>query len=178
MIKLTKEVKEALYYQSYTPQPTIDNVVYQSLKKSRSLEGWFMEHMRLSESLVEGLQTPFELRQLSVSKALPKRINAFHLHPKATQDELWCVIEGTLKVWLVDIRQDSKTCGVKRSFLLSGEEPALLYIPSGVAHGYKAGDQGALLLYAMNAQFNASDPNEGRLPWNYFGKELWEEDLG
>ncbi len=178
MIKLPEDISKALYYQDYTPKTVIKDVHYQSLKKHRSLEGWFMEYSRLSESLIEGLPTPFELRQLSISRALPNRINAFHLHPKAIQDEIWCVIEGSLKVWLADVRQDSSTCGVKRPYILDGEEPALLYIPSGVAHGYQAGNEGALLLYAMNAQFNVADPNEGRLPWDYFGKDIWEEDRG
>ena len=178
MIKLPEDVSQALYYQDYSPRPVINDVYYQNLKKHYSLEGWFVEHLRLSESLVEGLPKSFELRQLSLSKALPERINAFHLHPKATQDEIWCVVDGSLKVWLADVRQDSPTCGVKRSYILDGEEPALLYIPSGVAHGYQAGSEGALLLYAMNAQFNVTDPNEGRLPWDYFGKEIWEADRG
>ena len=178
MIKLPEDINEALYYQNYSPKPVIKDVHYQSLKKHRSLEGWFVEHLRLSASLIESLPISFELRQLSISKALPSRINAFHLHPKATQDEIWCVVDGSLKVWLADVRQDSSTCGVKRSYILDGEEPALLYIPSGVAHGYQAGNKGALLLYAMNAQFNLADPNEGRLPWDYFGKEIWEADRG
>jgi dTDP-4-dehydrorhamnose 3,5-epimerase len=54
----------------------------------------------------------------------------------------------------------------------------MLLIPSGVAHGYMTGPQGALLVYAMNSQFNLCEPNEGRLPWDYFGRDLWDEDRG
>lgn len=100
-----------------------------------------MEYLRLKDGRVEGFPTPFEARQISLSWAVPGRINAFHLHPKRTQDELWCVVQGALLVWLVDVRADSPTKGTKRSFLLSGEAPSLLYIPSGVAHGYRAGHQ-------------------------------------
>ncbi|WP_244403976.1 dTDP-4-dehydrorhamnose 3,5-epimerase family protein [Meiothermus ruber] len=153
-------------------------MVHQPLQKHRALEGAFMEYLRLKDGRVEGFPLPFEARQISLSWAVPGRINAFHLHPKRTQDELWCVVQGALLVWLVDVRADSPTKGTKRSFLLSGEAPSLLYIPSGVAHGYRAGHQGALLLYAMNDQFNPSDPNEGRLPWDFFGAELWAEDRG
>ena len=42
----------------------------------------------------------------------------------------------------------------------------------------QAGEQGATLIYSMDAQFNMADPNEGRLPWNHFGDELWAEDMG
>jgi dTDP-4-dehydrorhamnose 3,5-epimerase len=34
------------------------------------------------------------------------------------------------------------------------------------------------LLYTMDQQFDISDPNEGRLPWDQFGTDLWNEDRG
>jgi dTDP-4-dehydrorhamnose 3,5-epimerase len=177
-MRLDEQVQTAISYQNYSSPPSIEGVVFYSLKKHRALEGAFMEYLRLKDGRVEGFPVTFEARQISLSWAVPGRINAFHLHPKRTQDELWCVVQGALLVWLVDVRADSPTRGTKRSFLLSGEVPSLLYIPSGVAHGYRAGHQGALLLYAMNDQFNPSDPNEGRLPWDFFGAELWAEDRG
>lgn len=177
-MKLDEKAQTALKYQYYTTPPTPEGVVFQPLIKQRALEGAFMEYLRLKDGRVEGLPVHFEARQFSISWAVPGRINAFHLHPKRIQDELWCVVQGALLVWLVDVRDDSPTKGVKRSFLLSGEAPALLYIPAGVAHGYRAGHQGALLFYAMNDQFNPSDPNEGRLPWDFFGADLWADDKG
>ncbi|MCX7782623.1 MAG: dTDP-4-dehydrorhamnose 3,5-epimerase family protein [Meiothermus sp.] len=176
-MKLEEQAQAALSYQNYPAPLEIEGVLLQPLRKYRSLEGAFMEHLRLTGGLVEGLP-PFEARQISVSWAVPGRINAFHIHPKRPQDEVWCVLEGSLLVWLVDLRADSPTRDNRRSFLLSGEAPALLYIPSGVAHGYRAGHQGALLLYAMNDQFNSTDPNEGRLPWDFFGADLWADDRG
>jgi len=175
-MQLDDLAQKALSFQDYTPQPPIEGVSHQPLKKHRSLEGSFMEHLRITGGKVEG--SSFEPRQISVSWAVAGRINAFHIHPKRIQDELWCVLEGELLVWLVDVRQGSPTQGNRRPFLLSGEAPALLHIPSGVAHGYRAGHQGAVLLYAMNSQFELSDPNEGRLPWDFFGAELWADDKG
>jgi dTDP-4-dehydrorhamnose 3,5-epimerase len=137
-----------------------------------------MEVARLVEGRVAGLPAAFEVRQLSLSVAVPGRVNAFHLHPKRPQEELWCVLQGDLLVWLADLRPDSPTCGARRSCLLTDEEPGLLHIPPGVAHGYRAGAVGALLLYATNDPFDPSDPNEGRLPWDIFGRDLWEEDRG
>ncbi|MBY6274298.1 MAG: dTDP-4-dehydrorhamnose 3,5-epimerase [Bacillaceae bacterium] len=178
VVRLAPEAEKALTFQDYGPQASIEGVLHQPLKKHRAVEGWFMEYLRLTGGHAQSLLVPFDVRQISFSKAVPRRINAFHVHPKERQDEIWTVVDGTLMVWLVDCRADSSTCGVKRRYVLSGEEPALLYIPSGVAHGYKAGPEGALLVYAMNNQFNAADPNEGRLPWDYFGADLWEDDRG
>ena len=177
VIELSEQAQAALRFQSYTSLPPIEGVSYQPLNRHRSLEGDFMELYRLSGGLLEG-SSELELRQISVSCASPGRINAFHLHPKRTQDEFWTVLEGRMLVWLIDLRRGSPTEGVKRPFLLASDSPGLLYIPSGVAHGYRAGSAGATLLYAMNAQFDPKDPNEGRLPWDHFGAELWEDDRG
>ena len=177
-IELAAEHARALTFQSYAAQPQIEGVLHKPLKKHRALEGFFMEHLRLTGGKVEGLGADFEVRQVSLSGAVAGRINAFHLHPKEIQDEIWSVVDGVMAVWLVDVRAGSPTLGARRKVILSGEQPAMLYIPSGVAHGYQAGPAGALLLYAMNNQFNPDDPNEGRLPWDYFGPELWEEDHG
>ncbi|MCS7069791.1 MAG: dTDP-4-dehydrorhamnose 3,5-epimerase family protein [Meiothermus sp.] len=177
-MSLDEQAAAAMRYQNYPAPPEIQGVQHLPLTKYRALEGAFMEYLRLDGGQVEGLAARFEARQISVSWASPGRINAFHIHPKRPQDEVWCVLEGSLLVWLADLRADSPTRGNRRSFLLSGEAPALLFIPSGVAHGYRAGHKGALLLYAMNDQFNPADPNEGRLPWDFFGADLWAEDRG
>lgn len=176
--KLDSATESALTFQAYGSQPPIDGVTYHRLRKHRALEGSFMEYLRISEGAAEGLPLAFDVRQISFSRAVPGRINAFHVHPKAVQDELWTVVEGSLLVWLIDVREDSRTKGMRRCVLLSGEEPAILSIPTGVAHGYKAGPEGALLVYVMNSQFNIADPNEGRLPWDFFGQELWQDDRG
>lgn len=177
-IALSAEALAALSFQRYDAAPAIQGVVHQPLTKHRALDGWFMEGLRLSGGEVEGLEASFDLRQLSISRAVPHRINAFHIHPKEVQDELWTVLDGRLLVWLADLREGSASLGARRAYVLDGEAPARLYIPSGVAHGYKAGAEGALLLYAMNAQFDPADPNEGRLPWDFFGAELWEDARG
>lgn len=176
-VPLSAEAERLLSFQSYEPAPRLEGVWHEPLKKHRSENGWFMEHLRLTGGEVEGLGS-YSLRQVSVSGAAPDRINAFHIHPKEGQNELWTVVQGQLLVWLVDCRAASPTEGLRRPFVLSGEAPALLHIPAGVAHGYKSGPEGALLLYAMDQQFNLEDPDEGRLPWDAFGAGLWEEDRG
>ena len=177
-MKLKPDVANSVTFQSYDSQPEVAGVWYRPLKKHRALEGDFMELLRCTDGQVEGLPVTFAPRQFSCSSAAPGRINAFHLHPKEEQDEIWCTMAGSLLVWLVDVRAESPTCGNRWCQLLSAEEPGLLYIPAGVAHGYRAGVDGAMLFYAINVQFNPTVPNEGRLPWDYWGAELWEENRG
>jgi len=177
-IKLASGYAEALQFESYPAAPQIEGVWFQALKKNRSENGAFMEYLRLGEEGVQGLPGQLVPRQISVSWAAPKRINAFHIHVKDEQNEIWCVLSGQLVIWLVDCREGSPTLSVKRKLVFSGEQPMMVHIPSGVAHGYQAGEAGATLIYTMDAQFDLADPNEGRLPWNFFGDDLWAEDMG
>ena len=177
-IALDPAVASSVAFQSYDAPAEISGVFRKPLRKHAALEGWFMEYLRLDAGTAQAPVEGFDVRQISLSRAIAGRVNAFHLHPKRSQDELWCVLEGSLLVWLVDARADSPTRGNRRKVVLTGEMPELLHIPSGVAHGYRAGPEGGLLLYAMNSQFDPADPNEGRLPWDFFGAELWEEDRG
>lgn len=178
MIQLIPELETILTFESYPPAQQIDGVWLHPLRKNRSENGWFMEYARITNSKLENTPTTLELRQISLSSAEPGRINAFHIHTKLEQNEIWTVIHGQLMIWLVDCRAGSQTAGVKRKVVLSGEQPTQLYIPAGVAHGYKAGNVGATLLYAMDQQFDALHPNEGRLLFDQFGLELWNEDRG
>ncbi|SMB90193.1 dTDP-4-dehydrorhamnose 3,5-epimerase family protein [Deinococcus hopiensis] len=177
-IQLAPAFTQALKFEAYPASPQIEGVWTQALRKNRSENGAFMEYLRLDEQGVQQLPGQLVPRQISVSWAAPSRINAFHIHVKEEQNEIWCVISGQLTVWLVDCRAGSPTLGVQRKLVLSGEQPTMVHIPSGVAHGYQAGDAGATLIYTMDAQFNLADPNEGRLPWNFFGEALWAEDRG
>lgn len=177
-IELAPEYARILTFETYPAAPQIEGVWVHALRKNRSENGAFMEYLRLDDQGVQGLPGTLVPRQISVSWAAPGRINAFHIHVKQEQNEIWCVLGGQLMIWLVDCRAGSPTLGVKRKLVFSGEQPTLVHIPSGVAHGYQAGEQGATLIYTMDAQFDITDPNEGRLPWNHFGDGLWAEDRG
>jgi dTDP-4-dehydrorhamnose 3,5-epimerase len=177
-VRLASELEAALVFQTYRTATPLEGVSLWPLEKRRAENGWFLEYLRVTDGKVDHVSCGFELRQISVSYAAPGRINAFHIHPKVPQNELWSVIHGQLLVWLVDCRAGSPTVGAKQKLILTGEEPSMVVISAGVAHGYKAGPDGATLLYAVDQQFNLEDPNEGRLPWNYFGADLWEEDRG
>ena len=177
-IELAIEYADGLKFEAYPAAPLIEGVWVHALKKNRSENGAFMEYLRLGDDGVQGLPGSLVPRQISVSWAAPGRINAFHIHVKQEQNEIWCVLHGQLMIWLVDCRADSPTLGVRRRLVFSGEQPMMVHIPSGVAHGYQASEQGATLLYSMDAQFDITDPNEGRLAWNQFGDDLWDEDRG
>lgn len=172
-VVLSAEAESLLTFQSYGAQPAIEGLWQRLLKKHRSENGWFMEHLRAMGEAVEGLNSCV-LRQISISAATG-RINTFHTYPKEGQGELRKVVGGQLLVWFVDCRASSSTEGA-RPFMLSGEKPTLLHIRGGSARGYNSGHEGGTLLYVTDPQFNLQNPDEGCLPWDPFGAGVLEED--
>jgi len=179
-VELSPRVESAIRFQEYGGGASLDGVQIVPLRKHRDEEGWFMELYRLAAGDVTHPEvgTGFTLQQLSASYARAGRINAFHIHPTVPQNEIWVVVQGQLLVWLIDCRAESATAGGRQRIILSAEDPGALVIPAGVAHGYRSGPDGALLVYGMDQRFDPAARNEGRLPWDFFGADLWERDRG
>ncbi len=121
--------------------------------------GHLMEVLRDDDGLLQKFgQTTFTI-------AHPGTIKAFHWHKK--QDDLWFFAQGKAMVVLHDLRDNSPTKGETQTILADENEPQLILIPIGVAHGYKAlGDKPVLLFYHTTEAYNAAEPDEERLPYN------------
>lgn len=87
-----------------------------------------------------------------------------HFHRR--QWDYWFALSGTAFVALVDLREGSPTELVTASFRLSEDEPAGLFIPPGVAHGFYA-ETGFAMVYLVDTYFDASD--ELGVAWDDFG---------
>ena len=119
--------------------------------------GYFMEVLRQDD--------PFFTRfgQSNYSITYPGVIKAWHWHRR--QDDLWFVVSGMAQVGLHDMREDSPTHGETDLHYLGEHSRSLLFIPHGVAHGYRVlGSQPVGLLYYTTHTYDPSD--ELRLPWN------------
>lgn len=170
-IKLTKQD-----YQAKTP---IAGVKIVELKVFRDDGGYFFEVGRFNDHVFEHFPE-FQLKQLNLSEMDPGVVKAWHIHK--TQDDIWFVPPSQrMLVCLRDIREDSDTNGATMRFVMGGGKAQLVYIPKGVAHGAaNVWDKPAMIFYLVNNQFSA-DPklsDEYRLPWDQFGKELWEQTKG
>lgn len=135
----------------------IDGVVIKRLVRHDDERGFFMEILRDDDDMLR------RFGQTSYTVSQPGVIKAFHWHRR--QDDLWFIAAGTALVGLYDLRDDSPTRGETQSLTAGEEEPLLLLIPAGVAHGYKVlGDKQVALFYHTTESYDSNDPDEGRIP--------------
>jgi dTDP-4-dehydrorhamnose 3,5-epimerase len=137
----------------------IEGVQIKQLKKNVDDRGYLMELIRGSDEFFT------KFGQCYVSLNYPGVVRAWHYHKK--QDDYFVVVRGMCKVGLYDMREGSPTKGVAEAHYLGEDNPIVLRIPVGVAHGYKTvGTEPSLLLNFPTEEYNAQDPDEYRLPWN------------
>ena len=121
--------------------------------------GHLMEVLRDDDALLK------KFGQTTFTVAYPGTIKAFHLHKY--QDDLWFFARGKALVVLHDLRDDSPTKGETQTISADADDPQLILIPVGIAHGYKAlGDEPVYLFYHTTESYNAETPDEERIPYN------------
>jgi len=169
------QAKQAFSMQSYAPRPTIDDVQFVELTRHRDDGGSMTELARLVDSTPKGM-AGFTTRQINYSEIEPGAIKAFHLHVRQT--DVWYVPPtDRLLMVLVDVRKGARTESVSMRFMLGAGASRLVRIPPGVAHGTRnLGHATGHIIYFTDLHFSAdpSDCDEGRLPWDYLGAEVWD----
>lgn len=175
---LAPEVGEALTTQAYGGGTRIEGVTLVPLTTHADDGGAFVEVARLAEGgMLEGIDG-VAVRQINWSVLEPGAVKAWHLH--FNQEDVWFVPPGSrLICGLRDCREDSPTKGATMRFVMGVGAPKLVLIPRGVAHGVAnlTGEAGTLI-YLVNQQFDAANPDERRLPWDAFGEDFWDMTLG
>lgn len=121
--------------------------------------GYFREILRDDD----GLYSRFG--QTSFTKTNPGVIKAFHWHKR--QDDLWYIADGMAKVVLHDIRDNSKTKGETDVICAGEDNPVLIKIPIGVAHGYQVlGNKPVMLFYHTTESYDPKNPDEERVSFD------------
>jgi dTDP-4-dehydrorhamnose 3,5-epimerase len=170
---LTAKAKSLLRIQQYDVERAIEGVEIVELKRFNDDGGSMVELLRLdgSSSGFDG----FELRQVNYSCVQPDVIKAFHLHRQQT--DLWFVRpEDRLLLVLVDVREGSPTADRQLRTVLGDGKATLVRIPPGVAHGCRnLGSRPASVIYFTDRHFEREPDrcDEGRLPWDLVGEEVW-----
>lgn len=174
-MKLIPEIRTIFKLQEYGSKPAIEGVVVTPLRRFNEDGGSMTELARFRAGIPEGLDG-FSLAQLNYSVIEPGVIKAFHVH--ARQTDVWFVPpEDRVVLVLVDVREGSPTAKVVTKLILGDGRSQLVRIPPGVAHGCRnLGGVPARIVYLTDLAFTP-DPettDEGRLPWDLVGPDIWE----
>ena len=138
---------------------TIHDVVIKKLVTHSDDRGYFREILRDDDHLLT------RFGQSSFSKTYPGIIKAFHWHEH--QDDLWYVADGMARVVLYDRRPDSPTRGVTQVIFAGEDNPVLIFIPIGVAHGFQVlGSKPVVLFYHVTKSYDPKAPDELRIPFD------------
>ena len=178
-MEISPDAKRAFHLQAYGPAPTIHGVALVPLGRHADDGGSLTELIRLTDGRAEGLDA-FTIRQVNFSELAPGTIKAFHLHVRQT--DVWYVPPADrMLIVLIDTRQGSPSEGTRMRLVLGDGASRLLRIPPGVAHGVKnlAATRGRII-YLVDTHFSP-DPDtsdEGRLPWDFAGIDVWEPTRG
>jgi dTDP-4-dehydrorhamnose 3,5-epimerase len=178
-MNLGDAAKRAFALQDYTTQAPIGGVEIVDLKRFVDDGGSFLELGRLTAGAHAALRG-FEVKQINYSEMDPGVIKAFHLHRRQT--DVWFVPpDDRMLLVLVDARAGSSTENAVRRLILGDGSTRLVRIPPGVAHGVRnlASTRGRII-YLVDTHFSP-DPDtsdEGRLPWDFAGLDVWEPTRG
>ncbi len=169
---INEESRGKIYIQDYSAKPQISGVKIIPVKNFVGEDGDFSEIIRMENGKIEGFET-FNVEQVNRSKLLANAIKGWHLH--FGQDDIFYLPPSdSLLVGLWDLRKNSETNGVSMKITLGAGQSSLLFIPRGVAHGMtNVSGESIDLFYFVNQQFNTSDPDERRLPWDCLGADFW-----
>ncbi len=139
--------------------PAIHDVIIKKLITHSDERGYFREILREDDHLLR------HFGQTSFTKTYPGVIKAFHWHED--QDDLWYVADGMARVVLYDRRPDSPTGGVTQVIYAGQDNPVIILIPAGIAHGYQVlGDKPVMLFYHVTKAYDPKNPDEQRIPFD------------
>lgn len=174
-VRIAAAARTAYAVQDYSKGAPIDGVQIVELRRFNDDGGSITELGRLTEGLHAQLPG-FQVRQVNYSEIEPGAIKAYHLHLRQT--DVWYVPPcDKLLLVLHDCREASPTLGHTMRFVLGDGKDRLVRIPPGVAHGTtNLATQRGRIIYLVDVQFSptAGECDEGRLPWDFLGADIWD----
>lgn len=152
---------------SYIGDPIVGVYMAYLLRRSDD-RGYLTEVLSVDDSSFIGFG------QAYVTHCYAGVVKAWHLHK--VQWDCFFVVQGTMKIGLMDLREASPSY-LDRAYVILGENGscARLHIPPGVAHGFTpTTPEGGTVLNLPSESYNHEDPDEIRYPWDAFtGPEFW-----
>ncbi len=124
--------------------------------------GFFMELYKRTDYLANNI--PYDFVQVNMSFSRRGVVRGLHYQLKPMeQGKLVTVIKGRIVDVAVDIRKGSPWFGKYVMVELSADEPKLLWIPPGFAHGFQALED-SIVLYLVTKEY--APQYERCIAWN------------
>ncbi len=125
--------------------------------------GFFMETYKASD--FANLELPAIFTQDNHSRSSKGVLRGLHYQlPPFAQAKLVRCIRGAIFDVAVDIRKSSKTFGQWYGHILKEEDPTMMFIPEGFAHGFYTLSDVAEVIYKVTAEY--SHEHERGIIWN------------
>ena len=116
----------------------------------------------------------FEIRESYYSVSNKNVIRGMHFQlPPYDHEKLVYVPKGSILDVIVDLRKKSKTYKKHISINLSEENKKSIFMPKGLAHGFKSMKEGTITVYNVASEYNADFDNG--IKFDSFGFD-WEVD--
>ncbi len=123
------------------------------LDKSCDYRGDFVKTVNQDSLLKMSIELDVAESYYSVSQKDVIRGMHFQV-PPYDHNKLVHVLTGNVIDVVLDLRKNSKTYLKCMDFHLAGENPRALYIPKGLAHGFRSLEDGSLMLYYVSSVYN------------------------
>ena len=130
----------------------IEGVELIPLRRHEDERGWFAEVVRASA-------LPKPVRQANLSFSRKGVIRGLHYHERG-QDDLFLCLQGMVRVVVLD-----RETGDTFSDDIGDENPAAIYVPGTLAHGYEALTD-CLFCYFVTEEYDAAEPDEHGVAWD------------
>jgi len=113
----------------------------------------------------KGLCSCFKEQYYSISKKDVIRGMHFQLPPNDHCKLVYC-LNGSAVDALLDLRKQSKSYKHYISFELSSDNPILVYIPRGIAHGFLSKSNNTVMIYNVETSYDRK--TDAGILWNSF----------
>ena len=142
------------------------------LKEFNDARGCFIKVFNEEFFVKKGLETNFKESYYSISAKNVIRGMHFQIQP-FEHTKIVYLNQGKIIDVVLDIRNSSPTYGQHFSIELKPENPILIYIPIGCAHGFLSLEENTMVTYLQTSCYNtASDKG---IKYNSFGMK-WSSD--
>lgn len=128
--------------------------------------GRFVKVFHEQEFEAQGLETSFAEEYYSVSHKNVIRGMHFQLPPMDHVKMIYCV-QGEVMDVVVDLRVGSPTYGQHAVFELGAAKANSIYIPKGMAHGFCARSEQAIMVYKVSTVYSSA--HDAGMLWNSLG---------